>query len=321
VSYPSLQSTRVVNPVLTNVAHGFRQPEFVGSLAFPPVFVKKRKGKIIRFNEDELILHEMRRSPGANTLRVMGGWGSDDYEVFQDAIEEKLPMEHLEEASDLPINMQKRSVLKAQRRIALRLEFDQLSLLGDNTGYPAANRIVLSGTSQWTDRNNADLELQMDTAHNAVLDGCGLMANTGIFSLKAYQAARRWVREKFYRNVKVDQIGLGEVLAAFNLIRGGIVAAKYKLPNSTTKLHMLDNKAWIGYVPNNGTPQGSMMPSADSSIDTPSFGYTYTLEGYPIAETPYEERNPKSWMFPVTAERQPVLTGMGAGYLWENVAA
>jgi hypothetical protein len=320
VSYPSLDGTRVVNPVLTNIAHGFRQPEFVGSLAFPPVFVKKRKGKIIRFNEDELILHEMRRAPGANTMRLMGGWGSDDYEVFQDAIEEKLPIEHLEEASDLPINMQKRSVMKAQRRIALRLEFDQLFLLGTNANYPLANRITLSGTSQWSDKANADLEAQTDVAHNAVLDGCGLMANTAIFSLKAYQSARRWVREKFYRNVKVDQIGLGEVLAAFNLSRGGIVAAKYKLPNAIAKSTMFDNKAWIGYVPNNGAPQGSMMPSADSSVDTPSFGYTYTLEGYPMAETPYYERNPKSWMFPVTAERQPLLTGMGAGYLWENVS-
>ena len=47
----------------------------------------------------------------------------------------------------------------------------------------------------------------------------------------------------------------------------------------------------------------------------PSYGYTYQLRGYPIVELPYEDRNPKSWIYPVTDEVQPVIAGAEAGYL------
>ncbi|MGD1907404.1 MAG: hypothetical protein ACFB0C_15655 [Leptolyngbyaceae cyanobacterium] len=292
-------------------------------MAFPAVMVMKREGKIIRFNEDELILHQMRRAPGAATLRVMGGWGSDDYKLYQDAIEEKLPIEHLQEASDLPINMQRRSVNKASRRVGLRLEYDQMTLLGDAAQYGAANKLALSGAAQWS-HPDADIEAQMDTAHQSVLAGCGMMANTGIFSLEAFLAAKRspLVRDK-YKHVSANSITLDMVLRAFGLERGGISTAQWKAPDGSAKQFIFDNKAWIGYVPTNAVNDLngnlSIMPSAESDIDEPSFGYTYTLDGYPIVEEPYYEKNEKSWMFPYTAERQPVLTGMGAGYLWSDV--
>ncbi|WP_204568360.1 hypothetical protein, partial [Collinsella tanakaei] len=64
---------------------------------------------------------------------------------------------------------------------------------------------------------------------------------------------------------------------------------------------------------------GKALPSINSDIDKPSFGYTYTLKDSLMAEEPYYERNNKTWYFPVSATRRPVLTGMGAGYLFTNV--
>jgi hypothetical protein len=322
MAYPSLQSIRIIDPILTNIAHGFRQPEFVGNLAFPPAPVMKRQGKIIRFNEDEFILHEMRRSPGANIQRVMGGWGNDDYELYQDAIEEKLPIEHLEEASDINIDMQRRSMNKAMRRIMLRLEVDQMTLLGDINQYPATNRLALSGTDRWSDPGS-NIEAQIQTAHQAVLDGCGLLANTMILSLSAFFAMARHplVRDKI-KYTSMESVTPTMLAAMWNLRTVAIAAAKYILPNTTAKVNVFDNRAWIGYVPEQGVPVlGAVMPTSESSIDTPSFGYTYTLQDYPIAEQPYYEQNTRTWFFPVIAERRPVLTGLGAGYLWTSVTA
>ena len=47
----------------------------------------------------------------------------------------------------------------------------------------------------------------------------------------------------------------------------------------------------------------------------PSSGYPYRLRGYPVAETPYQDRNAKSWVYPVTDELKPVMAGAIAGYL------
>jgi hypothetical protein len=42
------------------------------------------------------------------------------------------------------------------------------------------------------------------------------------------------------------------------------------------------------------------------------------MTGNPMAEQPYYENNAKRWIYPVTFERAPVLTGMTSGYLLQN---
>lgn len=326
--FPSLAATRVVNPVLTNIAHGYRNGQFVGGLAFPKTFVGKRAGKIIRFNEDELYLHELRRSPGANTKRVSGDWGSDDYELYQDAVEEELPIEHIEESSDLPIDMQRRSINRAMYRIQLRQEFDELALLGSLTSYPAANRITLLGATQWSDTVNSNPEQQVDVAHQAILDACGMFANVGIISLRAFNAYKRHpiIRDKF-KYVQKGVITKDMVAAVMGLKRLEIATAKFKsLTNPAAgRQEMFVNSFWMGYNPefadDNMVDIGRPTPSVNSNIDAPSFGRNYMLKGTLMAEEPYYDRNSSTWYFPVKCDRRPVLTGMGAGYIFTNVSA
>jgi hypothetical protein len=52
-----------------------------------------------------------------------------------------------------------------------------------------------------------------------------------------------------------------------------------------------------------------------AAMGAPTFGYTYRLTGYPMVETPYLDRNSKSWVYPVTDEVAPVIAGAAAGYL------
>jgi hypothetical protein len=322
----SLDSMRIVNPILTNVAHGVRQHGFVGQLAFPPTFVDKRKGKIIRFNEDEFYLHEMRRAPGSKILSVSGGYGSDDYELYQDAIEEVLPYEHLEESSGLPFSEQSRRVKMAMRRVGLRLEYDQLSLLGNLAQYPAANRLILAGSSQFSDPTS-NIEGTFDTAIEAVENACGALPNTIIFGgRKVFNASKRHPRIRDqYKYVSEKSIDIDMVLKVLGFSRGAIALAKYKDPLNPAlgKQPILSNKIWIGYVPDEAAANlyNNTQPSASSDLDQPSFGYTYTLKGGVVAKSPRWSEEDLSWHFPVLADRAPVLTGLGAGFLMDNVTA
>ena len=58
-----------------------------------------------------------------------------------------------------------------------------------------------------------------------------------------------------------------------------------------------------------------------ADMGAPSYGYTYTLDGYPMAEEPYYDRNTKSWVYPVTRAEAPVLASASAGYLITNAVA
>lgn len=52
----SLSQARVIDPVLTNIAQGFKQSNLVGNLLFPQVPVAMRAGKIISFGREDLSL-------------------------------------------------------------------------------------------------------------------------------------------------------------------------------------------------------------------------------------------------------------------------
>ena len=56
-------------------------------------------------------------------------------------------------------------------------------------------------------------------------------------------------------------------------------------------------------------------PMSLADMGAPTFGYTYNLGGYPIAEQPYFDRNAKSWIYPVTDVCAPVISGAESGYL------
>jgi len=63
------------------------------------------------------------------------------------------------------------------------------------------------------------------------------------------------------------------------------------------------------------------IPKSMAEMGSPSYGYTYQLSDYPIVEEAYYDRNTKTWYFPVTDARQPVLAGASAGYLFTGASA
>ncbi|MFC3086888.1 hypothetical protein [Tabrizicola soli] len=54
-------------------------------------------------------------------------------------------------------------------------------------------------------------------------------------------------------------------------------------------------------------------------MEQPSFGYTYTLKGHPFVKPPRWEGGKRSWIYGVTYERKPVLTGIASGFLFSNI--
>lgn len=60
---------------------------------------------------------------------------------------------------------------------------------------------------------------------------------------------------------------------------------------------------------------------AGANAEEPSYAYTYAIEGMPSVENPYWDENSKSWIYGVSADEQPVLSGMTAGYLIKDAGS
>lgn len=297
---------RVIDPILTQVAQGYTNAEFVGLTLFPAVPVGQRGGKILTFGREDFALYATGRAPGAHTKRVNFGYSSGSFALEQHALEGVVPFEDLEEANSEPgIDLASIAVAKTQAIIGLRLEYAQAVLATTAGNYAASNKTTLSGTAQWSDYSGtSDPANDIETGKEAIRAKIGKRPNTLVVGPLVWARLRN--HPKLTDRIKYtgrDGLTTEMVAALFGVERVLVGDAIYD--NAGTFADVWGKFAVLAYT----------ATASVASRGTPTFGYTYRLGGYPLVEQAYEDRNAKSWVYPVTDEVAPVIAGASAGYL------
>jgi len=309
----TLSQARVVDPILTDLAQGYRNADMVGLFLFPYVAVMLRAGKVIAFGKEDFALYNTLRAPGANTRRVQFGYLSNPYALEQHALEAVVPWELQQEASiAASVNLANTAVRKVQNTIALRLEKAQADLATNASNYAASNKTTLSGTSQWSDYSGtSNPSRDIETGKEAIRAQIGRRGNTVLLSAQAFKACKQHPaiidRIKYTgRDVvttdllaslwDVDQVVVGD--AVYTDATGAII------------------DVWGKAVVVAYTVKGSVSDQGE-----PTYGYTYRLDGAPFVEEGYQDKNAKSDIYPVTDEVAPQLTAPLSGYLISNAVA
>ena len=303
----TLSQPRVIDPILSEVAQGYKNSAMVGLNLFPSVPVAQRGGKIISFSKEDFALYNTVRAPGANTKRVQFGYTSGSYALEQHALEAVAPWEHQQEASRVAqINLAAMAVRKTQNIIALRLEKAQADLATTAASYGASNKVTLAGVNQWSDYTGTSAPSKdIETAREAIRAQIGKRGNTVVMG------AAVWAKVKQHPAI-VDRIKYTgrdsvttEMLAAlWDVDRVLVGDAVYTDASGT----MTD--VWGKFVVVAYTEVGTV-----ADLGEPNYGYTYRLDGAPYVEQGYQDRNAKSDIYPVTDEVSPVLTAAVSGYL------
>lgn len=298
---------RVIDPVLSEIAQGYRNADMVGMALFPQVPVAQRGGKIVAFNKEDFALYNTARAPGANTKRVQFGYTAGNYSLVQHALEAVAPWELQQEADAVArIQYAAMAVRKVQNIIALRLEKAQADLATTAASYAAANKTTLSGTSQWSDYSGtSNPSKDIETAKDAIRAQIGRRGNTVILGAAVWKAVRQ--HPAIIDRIKYtgrDSITLDMLATLWGVDRVLVGDAVY------TDASGVMTDVWGKFVVVAYTNIGSV-----ADLGEPSYGYTYRLDGAPYVEPGYEDRNAKSDIFPVTDEVQPQLTAATAGYL------
>lgn len=304
----STAAARVIDPVLSTIAQGYRNAEYVGSALFPTVPVGQRGGKIITFGKEDFMLYNTARTPGAATRRVQYGYSGNSYALESHSLEGLVPIEIQQEAQAVPgIDLAQGAVRRTQNIVALRLEQAQATLATTAGNYGASNKITLSGTSQWSDQtsNVSDPVKDVEAAKEAIRRATGRRPNTVV--LGAAVLAMLNTHPKIIERIKYT----GRDTPTLELL-ASLFGVKQVLSGDAIVSDAAGNisDVWGKNVVVAYTELGAL---ADAGL--PTFGYTYRLTGYPLVEAPYMERNTKSWVYPVTDEVAPVIAGAGAGYL------
>ncbi len=306
-------SARVVDPILTTVAQGYRNSELVFPSLFPVVPVDQRGGKIIQFGREDFRLYNTARAPGAATKRLEVGYSGTAFSLNDYSLEGKVPFESMQEANAVPgIDLGKVAVMKVQNVIQLGNEVMAATIATTAGSYQAANKVTLSGTSQWSDYSGtSDPSKDIQTAIEAVRTAVGKRPNTVVLGPKVWSALKQ--HPKIIDRIKYtgrDSITL-EMLATLWDVKRVVVGDAIYEDAAGAIQDVWGKYVVVAYTDVSGLNDGGL----------PSYGYTYRLRNYPLVEVPYQDRNAKSWIYPVTDSLAPVAASINAGYLISAVVA
>lgn len=304
------QQVRVVDPVLSQVALGYRHPEHVGMYLFPPVPVQVSGGQILEFGKESFRLYNSLRAPGAATKRVQFGHQGKPYALANHSLEGQVPREHLRDASRVPgVDLATRAVRSVMATMSLALEYEQATLARDASQYDADHKVDVS-SAPWSDAENGDPAGDIEAGKEAIRASVGIYPNTLLLSAKAFAACKRHPavvdRVKYTSRDSITP----EMLAQMWDLQRVVVGRAIVFSDDGQSIDVWGDDAILAYV-----------PEAPAGMEEPSYGYTYHMEGHPLVEEPYYDANAKSWIYPVTYERAPVLTGITSGYLIQHAGA
>jgi len=301
---------RVIDPILSTHARGYRNAEFIGHLLFPIVEIPVRGVRVIRFDKTSFRKMNTRRAPGAQTQRVQFGYATDPVALHQDALEGVVPWEHQEEAAKIPgINLAKKAVEDVLDMTGLGREMEIAKLALDPNKYGVNNKMSLTGSDKWSDPDS-DPGKDVKEGREQIRRRTGRYPNQLTLSPPVYNVLSEHpkIKERF-KYTSSDSI-TAEMLAKYFDVDEVIVGKAVYLEDSD------DDDADAKDVW--GRDAVLAVQSRHLVDRTPSFGYTYRLMGHPMVEKPYSERNIKSWVYPVTEDWSPEMTGMDAGFLFPS---
>jgi hypothetical protein len=306
---------RVVDPVLTSIAQGYSNNEMVANALFPTVMTPTRGGKIITFGKEDFMLYGTQRAPGENTKRVQFGYAGGNYALVDYGLEGSVAVEVIQEGMAGPgIDHAAMAVRKVQNIMALRLEKQAADIARTAASYVAANKnTALAGNTLWSAINHADSDPigNIETAKDAVRAATGKRPNTIVMGAAVMAKLRQHAKIIDRMKYTGRDVPTAEILAALFGVQRVLVGDAIYATDAGVFADVWGKDVVVAYTDT----------AAVADMGAPSYGYTYTLDGYPLAEDPYYDRNSKSWIYPVTRAEAPVLASASAGYLITGAVA
>ena len=303
-----LSKLRVVDPVLSALAVGYSNAEFIGSTLLPFVELDKEGGKIPVFGKDAFKVYQTERALRAKSNRInpedVGG-----VDIVLDEHDLEWPIDYREDA-EAAFPMQAFATNRVVEGIRLRHEKMVADLVQDPSKYAATNKIALSGSSKFTDPNS-DPEGVNDDAKAAVRANIVKEPNTLAIGYSTWRALKRHPKLKAIladtRPRLVQLRDLSEIFEIENIVVGrGMYAADSGAVSDLWRDTMV-----YAYVPKGAPTQAGNAPVRNAY--EPSYGYTLRKKGNPVVDTRTEDG--KLEIIRNTDIFRPYLLGADAGYL------
>lgn len=296
-----------INAYLSEVARGYHNSAFVAQHLFPEITSEKEKIDIFEFNKEAFNIYDTERAIRANS-NVISPQGFKKHTTTLTEHDLSYPIDYREEQEAEKVKLQLHATNVVTEGLKLKLEKQCADLVQNPDNYPTENKLILSGSSCFTDPTS-DPQGIVDDAKDAVSRKIAQDPNTMIIGHAAWSTLKKHPQLKGLISDNLNKLVTLNLLKEIFEIENIVIGKSIFSDKDGNFVRIWQDNIVLAYVPNLG--------SSRTEYD-PSFAYTVRKkDALQIDE--YQTEGNKVKYIRATDIYDPFLVGAEAGYLISKV--
>lgn len=303
-----LKNLREKDDVLSKLAQGYMQANYIGEQVMPVVYTDKEGFKVPVFGKGAYVEYETERAVGAAS-NVITMDGHSYLPVVLEEHDLAVGVDY-REAHESLFDEKAKAARRATIGVQLRQEADIARLVQSSSVY-AVGHTKDAASAKWSGAD-ADVQIDIDNAKEVVRAACGVAPKTLVLGGAVYSKLRQNAKLRALisdsKNKPLLSLELlKELLELDHIIVGNAVSS----PDGVRATQDLWGNFASLIVRPDQVPSGN-----DEGV--PSFGYTFRRRGMPMVDR-YTEVGGKVEYVRYTDIRKSAVVGSNCGYLFTNV--
>lgn len=298
-----LQTLRVVDPVLTNLALGYSNASLIGSGLAPFVPVEKEGGKIPKFGKAAFRQYNTERALRGNSNIINPeGLNTVDFATTEHDLAHPIDYREDEEAM-FPIEASATNIVV--EGIRLRHEKQIADLAQDDANYPSGHKDTLTGDEKFSSDKSTPGAV-VDDAKEQIRSVIAREPNIMVVGAVVMKRLKR--HPELIEAYKYSQKGIltDEMVRDYFGVDFLLVGKAITVSDADVATDIWLDNLILAYVP--------QTPADRASVYTPSFAYTLRKRGMPQVDK-YPSADGKVRYIRNTDNFIPKIVGSDAGYL------
>ncbi|MCC8374033.1 MULTISPECIES: hypothetical protein [Photorhabdus] len=305
-----LKGKRIVDPVLTSVARGYKNAAFIGEHLFPVVEMEKEGASVPTFGKSAFVEYDTTRAVGANSNVLIREKGSS-LDIVLNEHDLAAPVDYREKSESL-FNEEAKAIRRSTNGVNLKRELYAARLAQDPEVYLNDSVKNLTANERWAGGKGNPIkviEAGVDVVRTAIGVRPNLMTmGASVMSLlKFHPEIQAAIGANERKRITI------EILKDLFQIQNVVVGEPVSTPSiKENPVDIWADNLMLHYV----SPPQAGAESADEY--EPSFGYTFRRKGMPVADK-YEGVGGKVNYCRYTDIYKVAVVGGDAGYLITNI--
>jgi hypothetical protein len=301
-----LSKLRIVDPVLTNLARGYRNAQYIGEGLFPIALMDKEAGVVPLFGKEAFEVYDTERAIRAQS-NIMTPDDVDGLDVILREHDLAYPVDYREKNESM-FDAEARASRRVVNAIDLRREVACAKLAQNPGTFQAGAKVTLAGSSQWSNGGGNPIEV-VEQGKEVVRSRIGIRPNTMTMGASVYQSLKFHPKlQEALGSTERKLITVEHLKALFGIEN---VLIGESLAGSVNTSDIWSDNLTLAYV-------AKPAAGAQADHDEPSFGYTLRRKGMPEIDT-YDGSGGKVRFVRNTDIYKPVVVGSDAGYLISDI--